>query len=197
MNRTDVLNALSAKLGARKYLEIGVRNPGDNFDRINVGMCTGVDPAVSAPRVIRATSDEFFARSADRFDLVFVDGLHTAEQSLRDVEHALRVLNKGGAIVMHDCSPRTLDAAQPEKPAGGRPWNGEVWRTYCAMRTRRDLRCICVDCDHGMGILRRGRTAAPLLSPPAIWADLDRDRVKVLNLVSPERFAEMLEAGEV
>jgi hypothetical protein len=197
VNRTNVLNLLATKLAAKRYLEIGVRNPADNFYKVNVEQRVGVDPNVSAEGVLRVTSDDYFRDVVGRFDLIFVDGDHGYEQSMRDVANALRHLTRGGAVVLHDCSPRSAAAAVPVKPPGGLPWNGEVWRTYCELRTRKDLCCFCVDCDHGMGVVRRGRTASPLLSPPETWSDLDRDRVRVLNLVSPEKFVAMLEEGEV
>ena len=35
MNRTDVINHVIAARGLTSYLEIGIRNPADNFNRID------------------------------------------------------------------------------------------------------------------------------------------------------------------
>jgi SAM-dependent methyltransferase len=39
------------------------------------------------------------------FDVVFVDGLHEANQAYRDVMHAWHALRPGGTILMHDVNP--------------------------------------------------------------------------------------------
>ncbi len=64
------------------------------------------------------TSDEFFANPPEiliekGIDLAFIDGLHTYEQSLRDVENCLKYLNPDGIIVMHDCLPSSEAEALP------------------------------------------------------------------------------------
>ena len=51
------------------------------------------------------TSDEFFELNNEKFDFVFVDGLEH-DQVRRDVENALRCLNPGGYIALHDMLPR-------------------------------------------------------------------------------------------
>ena len=56
------------------------------------------------------TSDEFFTNHRSHFDLVFIDGLHTHEQSLRDVANALCSLSgSDSVIVMNDCIPSTRE----------------------------------------------------------------------------------------
>ena len=95
--------------GLEGYVEIGIRS-GHTFLRIRAARKVGVDPSprVGAlkqlrwrfrnpanrdSRIYRLTPDEFFARPASLFengiDLAFVDGLHTYEPSLRDVEEWL------------------------------------------------------------------------------------------------------------
>ena len=56
----------------------------------------------------KITSDAFFAQNKERFDCIFIDGLHTLEQSLKDFYNAWEVLNKGGAVVFHDTNPPSL-----------------------------------------------------------------------------------------
>ena len=68
------------------------------------------------------TSDEFFAKASlpFRFDVVFIDGLHTYEQSRKDAENALGVIVEGGVIIMHDCNPPNAAAAQPAQGGAGK-----------------------------------------------------------------------------
>jgi predicted O-methyltransferase YrrM len=112
-SRTELLNHLVARHHYRRYLEIGVRNPRDNFWHIDALVKESVDPQARATH--RMTSDAFFLQHAaqvDRqtFDLIFVDGLHLADQVERDVENSLRALSEGSAIVLHDCNPVSENA---------------------------------------------------------------------------------------
>ena len=54
----------------------------------------------------------FLLKNKERFDCIFIDGLHTFEQSLKDFYNAWEVLNKGGAVVFHDTNPVTIKDTQ-------------------------------------------------------------------------------------
>src|SRR5688500_4514432 len=86
------LNYLIHKLRLKTYLEIGLGN-GGTFDGVKVSKKVGVDPHPWSPAVKDLqtvhlmTSDEYFSRNwchGTRFDLILLDGLHTAEQTYRD-----------------------------------------------------------------------------------------------------------------
>lgn len=173
--RTSVLNALASAYGYTRYLEIGTRQTKDNFAAVQCEYKTGVDPKGEAG-IDRVTSDVFFANrrpkrgriaNALKYDLIFIDGDHSYEQSRKDVENALDFLADGGAIVMHDCRPVSPESVSPVKPDSGRPWNGEVYRTFLELRGRDDLVTCCVDCDWGCGVVMRGRTDNPPVIPPS------------------------------
>jgi hypothetical protein len=152
MTRTDILNAIAKTIGAKRYVEIGVRNPGDNYDRIEVEHKTGVDPVPARGDILRMTSDQYFAAKPEPADLYFIDGLHTAVQVDTDLRNAL-ALSPRAVVVLHDCLPRSLEAMTPEKPANGRPWNGTVWRTWWYLGTVAPWTSYCVDADHGCGVI--------------------------------------------
>ena len=60
-NHTQLLNALIEKYNLKSYLEIGVQNPTNNFDKVNCKEKWGVDPDVFFnPAIICNTSDYFF-----------------------------------------------------------------------------------------------------------------------------------------
>jgi Methyltransferase domain len=196
-SRTDLLNFLVAVNGYRNYLEIGVRNPRRNFDRVRVPYKVGVDPAPEGPVTFRQSSDEFFARLSDSdrtadFDLILIDGLHLAEQVERDIANSLHHLAPNGTIVVHDCNPRSVDA-QTTDYDGVRVWNGTVWQAWLKLRaTRSDLAMFVVDVDYGCGLISRGRQERyPVVFTS--YGDLDygmleRDRQRILNLISPRDF---------
>lgn len=194
-SRTQLLNHLASTYGYRHYLEIGVRNPADNFAHVAVADKISVDPDPRAKAQEHMTSDAFFAEIAGprglAFDLVFIDGLHLAEQVSKDVDNALRCLRPGGTIVLHDCNPLS-EAAQIETYEVGKLWNGSVWKAWAELRgTRPDLSMCVVDIDHGCGVLRPGQQTCYTPWPPSeplAYEHLAADRKALLNLVSMREF---------
>ena len=165
---------------------------------------TGVDPFAAVPlskrllhpntllrgRLLQTPSDEFFSSLAsdERFDIIFVDGDHRFEQSLRDVEHALDHLADGGVVLVHDCDPPTPQAASPDpRDATGGPWCGEVWRTIVLLRaTRADLSVEVLEADFGVGVIHRLPSPTLELEPGSVagmtYEDLVADRVRLLGI---------------
>lgn len=233
MERTDIVQAFINGRHLGSYLEIGIRT-GHTFLRIRADRKIAVDPAprVGAmkllrwrfrnpdnrnSRILRLTSDEFFDHQTDLLpdsglDIAFIDGLHTYEQSLRDVENCLDRLNPGGVILMHDCSPPTAAAAIPAKSpdeareAVGDDWHGmwcgDVYKTILHLRSLRgDLRVCVLDCDRGIGIVQPGTPDGSLdLSAEEIrdlgFVDLDANRREWLDLKPPEALTELVQASD-
>lgn len=195
--RTDLINHLIASKGYRRYLEIGVRDPRQNFDKVRAQDKHSVDPDPQRPVTHKLPSDDFFAQraaSADRapYDMVFIDGLHIADQVERDIVNSLDALAPDGTIVVHDVNPMSREA-QIDVYTPGAHWNGSVWKAWAKLRaTRADLFMCVIDMDEGCGVIRRG--SQPLLSLPSLdYAAMDYDylaghRREVLNLVSRDQF---------
>jgi hypothetical protein len=135
------------------------------------------------------TSDQFFAQNAEKFDLVFIDGLHWSEQVIRDIMGSLVCLNNGGIIVLHDCNPQTAFAeAYPPVPGYIGDWNGDVWKAIVHFRQIPIVDTIVGDFDHGCGIIRLTPNTDPLPGPiPYPLLDfhlhLIHNRAKLLRLV--------------
>lgn len=179
VGRTGVINELVKTHGYKTYLEIGVRNPGSNFDKIQCAQKDGIDPKGQCNYVM--TSDEFFDKHKDkRYDLVFIDGLHRWWQVLRDVQNSLLCLNDGGAVVLHDCSPETAEYAKEDGE-----YCASVWKAWAILRmTRPDLEMRVYDTDHGVGVITRGRQELfPEVDVTKLTYDfLAANRSKLLNL---------------
>ena len=47
-------------------------------------------------------SDKFFASNNKKFDIIFIDGDHTYAGAKRDFDNAVKCLNQGGIILIHD-----------------------------------------------------------------------------------------------
>jgi len=50
----------------------------------------------------KMTSNEFFEKNDDKFDLIFVDGDHTASQVLKDLKNSWNILIDGGYLILDD-----------------------------------------------------------------------------------------------
>jgi hypothetical protein len=193
MTRTDILNLLAVKRSYRRYLEIGVSNPTLNFSQILISEKIGVDPSPGGTHLM--TSDEFFDQDdVGEFDLIFVDGLHHANQVIRDAENSLKHLSPGGAIVMHDCNPEA-EELQHLFPVVGN-WTGDVWKAFGHFRrTRSDLQMLTVDTDFGVGIIQRGEQELFPIEGDFDWQFLCQNRTKLLNLKSVEEFLQWVDQG--
>jgi hypothetical protein len=195
--RWDLLEALARRLGAMRYLEVGVQN-GDCFGKVRVAEKVGVDPVKGTAATINLTSDAYFAQlpKEERFDLVFVDGLHHRDQVHRDILNAWEHLTPGGAIVVHDCDPPN-EAAGSRAQCGG-IWCGDVWRGWMDARRslagRAYLGVVATDLGCGLVLpLGEGRVEVP---PPwsveetdrATWDFFAHRRAQWLNTIHPDAF---------
>ena len=169
--RTDVINTLINLTKAENYLEIGIRHPADNYDLIMCKNKYSVDPGFENPKnpaVYKFTSDDFFGLlknnqldlpSDFKFDIIFIDGLHLADQAYRDILNSLNHLDDNGFIVMHDCNPPDEYYAREDYTYSIGPcgsfWNGTTWKAFYKARHIPDLYSLCVDCDWGVGVLTR------------------------------------------
>jgi SAM-dependent methyltransferase len=195
--RYHLINHLVRRHRYGHYLEIGVRNPKNTFNRIRVANKEAVDPAPLAPIAHVMKSDDFFAKldassPSTRYDLIFIDGLHLAEQVERDVENALRYLNPGGTLVLHDCNPPNEEAQTEFFDGTAKVWTGTVWKAWVKLRaTRPDLEMCVVDIDLGCGVIRLGNQtccAAPTGFGQMPYDLLTKNRRELLNLVSVPQY---------
>jgi SAM-dependent methyltransferase len=166
-HRLDLITLAIQKTNAVDYLEIGC-DKNQIFNNIHVENKTGVDPARGGN--IRITSDEFFRNNRQKFDVVFVDGLHYYDQVARDVENSLKYLKKNGIIIIHDMLPKKeLHAEVPIPTPFRKPWLGDVWRLGFDLMARSDIVFKIVKIDSGCGILWRGKQLPKKLNAVNSW----------------------------
>jgi len=148
MERHEVINTFTRVIPSARYLEIGLWTA-QTFSRVDADFKVGVDPLfrfcrndVEGPRVqvFEASSDEFFSKhlTIEPYDVIFLDGLHTFDQTLRDFCNAVSVLAPRGVIIIDDVSPSNYieaiadPALVPRVREGlGKPgsaWQGDVYR---------------------------------------------------------------------
>lgn len=162
MNRISIINQLIQKNNYKSYLEIGVRFKRDCFDQILCDSKTSVDPSSVDLYDFNMQSNNFFQINTSKFDIIFIDGLHTAEQCYSDIINSLSTLNDTGTIVVHDTNPPTeLHALENQYKdiVAGNNWNGSVWKSIFKLRkTRNDLIIETYDVDWGVTLIRRGHS---------------------------------------
>lgn len=186
----DIINMLIEKCSYKSYLEIGISRS-DCYNLINCEQKTGVDPEPNAKATYCLTSDDFFKRNKDKYDIIFIDGLHHSGQFYKDTSNALKVLNKGGTIVCHDMNPQGFMAQYV--PRQVQCWNGDCWRGFVKLRTERaDLEMFVLQMDEGTAIIRKGKQKKLVLKCKVDYDNFVKNRVEWLNLKPVEYFLEWI-----
>ncbi len=191
MNRLDIINILINKANAKSYLEIGIDN-GMVFNNISINHKVGVDPNLLSKATVFCTSDEFFANNMDKFDIVFIDGLHHADQVEKDINNALNILNPNGFIICHDMLPHNEKIQRV--PRRTREWTGDCWKAWVKIRSyRNDLSMFVVDTDYGCGIIKFGQQELIELPNPAHFGyhDFVIHKHAWMNIINTESFKKL------
>ena len=155
--RWDMIEYLIKKNNYKKYLEIGC-DQNQLFSRINIQNKVGVDPASGGN--VRETSDNFFEKNNDMFDIIFIDGLHIYEQVKKDILNSIKYLNDEGVILIHDCLPDSM--AKQAVPRYKMQWNGDVWKAIVDLRRNTELEIFTCEIDQGIGIIKKNKNTSIL-----------------------------------
>ena len=138
---------------ATSYLEVGVEY-GYTLEAVAVLHRVAVDPQPrfslrdlpSGVSVFATTSDEFFGSldPGDSFDLIFLDGLHTYQQTYRDLINSLRHASPRSVILIDDVVPgdevsaiadaEEAKAERARRGLAGIAWQGDVFRLIPVLR---------------------------------------------------------------
>jgi len=146
--RTEIVNEIIALKKYKSYLEIGTFKD-DLFSKVKCDSKTGVDPVSGGN--IKKTSDDFFYNNNQKFDLIFIDGLHHYKQVKKDINNSLFALNDNGIILMHDCMPR--DYYYQAVPRCQYNWNGDTWKAFIELRNAVNYDTYCCYADQGIGVI--------------------------------------------
>ena len=213
MEHCDIINYLIEKYNYQSYLEIGLGG-GQNFLRVKCRNKECVDPynnfrdgdkneainkwVIDNILTYRMTSDEFFETEGKdkKYDIIFIDGLHTEEQVDRDIINSLKHLNEGGKIVLHDCIPNSERAQLPFEERQEGDWNGTTWKSIPKL-TLMGVDFVVVATDFGCGIVNYFPHPETLQVPPP--ADYSYQQVFssmyitniMLRIISPEAFKQI------
>ncbi|NES76927.1 MULTISPECIES: class I SAM-dependent methyltransferase [unclassified Okeania] len=172
--RSDRLNKLATINQSSNYLEIGVAK-GVTFNAINIKNKVAVDPkfqfktkeyATENIVFLEVTSDEFFknhAKGFESFDLIYIDGLHTFEQTFRDFCASVSLAHAKTIWLIDDTCPGSYAQAQPslqncvklkrisqEKPGA---WMGDVFKVVAAIHDFFPQFSFATFPDHGQTVV--------------------------------------------
>ena len=191
MTRFDLINWFIKTFNYQSYLEIGLYRSSRCFDHVGCNRKWWIDPMPKAiPRDAGTvtTSDAYFAMpNIPVYDLVFIDGLHEADQVVRDVNNALHICG-AHTVIIHDCwAPQKERSVYPDAIRSG-PWYGTVWQAWCWLRENPDLymRMFIEDNQCGMGIIQHGKQN-PIDIHITEWEQFNAERKEIALPIMTEK----------
>ena len=188
--RWDLIKYLINKYNYIDYLEIGC-DQDQLFSKIDIQNKVGVDPVSGGN--LRKTSDEFFKANNKKFDLVFIDGLHTYEQVKKDIINSLDCLKENGVVLVHDCMPDCM--SKQAVPRYRMTWNGDVWKAIVDLRHNSNLNIYTCEIDQGIGIIKKEKNTSILKIDKKIkdlkFKDYYENYNKYLRVININEFKKM------
>ena len=195
IKRYDIINYLIDKYKLINYLEIGVFQ-GENIRKIKAIHKDGVDPGAEGYVVPEVNypmiSDDFFklikGHDDIKYDIIFIDGLHHADQVEKDIQNSLNHLTHNGFIVMHDCNPVSYEAQLI--PRETIAWNGDTWKAFVDFKYNHPLyKCCVIDTDFGVGVIQNNSKERNSLNLNIwSWDKFNNHRKELLNLITWDEF---------
>jgi hypothetical protein len=192
VHRKEIINTIIKIKNFKNYLEIGC-DQNELFSQVLIQNKIGVDPYNGGTH--RMTSNIFFDQNNRMFDLIFIDGLHTYEQSLKDIQNSLTFLKENGFILVHDCFPRTyFDQAVPRAQ---RKWNGDVWKAILEIRTLEYVDTYVGAFDNGIGLILKRKNRNKLQLDSKVFKRIKYQEYyenykRYLNLVNKDEFFKII-----
>ena len=183
MTKEEIINQLIEDNGYTAYLEIGYGD-GYCFNQIECESKVAVDPNINGtPGVMCLSSDELFAGEMWPVDIVFIDGLHHAEQVRKDINNACKHLSETGAIILHDTYPHSEE--MQEVPRKVKNWTGDCWRAAVGFIAKYPNVVVRTHkCDYGLTIIfPAGMKPRAKYESDMSYQEFDKKRDILLNVV--------------
>ena len=191
------INALlEAMQGPARYLEVGVET-GFTFFEVSAAAKTAVDPTFMfdleeakqvepTSQFFPTTSDDYFRNhwNSQMFDLIFLDGLHTWEQTYRDFCNALLLTHERSIILLDDifpsdvfsCNRDQVEAVMMRQFMTSDPsnaWHGDTYKVIPMIQAFHPLLSYCTIITDGNPqalVWRSPRPSIASLIPPSMGA---------------------------
>lgn len=153
----EIINRIIEETGSKSFLEIGYGN-GHNFDKIKCDIKLATDPTLKGSvfddkkqeYLYNKESDDFWdEKELDDIDVIFIDGLHHADQVRKDIINAMKCNPK--AIILHDTMPHSK--AMQEVPRTTKEWTGDCWKAAVGFhQSYPDVRFETYRSDYGLSV---------------------------------------------
>ncbi len=204
MTRYEIINFIIEKNNYKSYLEIGYQD-GICYSNIKIDDKNAVDPfpRKKEDTLFIMTSDDFFKLNKKKYDIIFIDGLHTYEQVKKDFENSLKNLNKDGTIVLHDMNPcdvlfngRVITGEERSISFNeGGQWNGDCFKLVIDIYNGLyDYEYFTVDSDQGCLILNKNKKRRVIIRDISKdYKTLKENRKEILNLITVSDFKNITE----
>lgn len=153
--------------------------------------CIGVDPDRNSQADCIMTSDRFFEINKKKFDIVFIDGLHHADQVERDFNNSVINLNEGGLIVLHDTAPEREDLTHVPRDKKGR-WLGDVYKFICYLNEVAQIDFRTLDFDNGCTIAWIDQEAKGFEVPEITWDYYLQNKSSLLRIIDFPQLEDIL-----
>ena len=171
LKKYEIVHALAKKYNYHSYLEICTPTTGNYFHKIDRSKfkkslrlmynCPAefddglpIDYRHSGFDISSITKT--IRENKPSIDVCLVDGWHTYDNSIRDLKYAYDLLTDGGALVVHDCLPPSLELASENYKPGA--WSGVSYKAYVDFLLENKLSdYFTVDTDYGCGIIYKKR----------------------------------------
>ena len=188
--RWDLIEYLIKKYNYTNYLEIGCDRD-QLFSKVKIQNKIGVDPFNGGN--VRKTSDKFFLENNEKFDIVFIDGLHIYSQVKKDILNSIQCLKPNGIVLVHDCMPDSV--GKQAVPRYKMQWNGDVWKAIVDLRQKNNLEIYTCEIDQGIGIITNKKNSSVLKLDVPInkikFKDYYYNYKKYMRVISINEFKEI------
>ena len=188
--RWDLIEYLIKKYNYTNYLEIGC-DKDQLFSKVKIQNKIGVDPFNGGN--VRKTSDKFFLENNEKFDIVFIDGLHIYSQVKKDILNSVQCLKPNGIVLVHDCMPDSV--GKQAVPRYKMQWNGDVWKAIVDLRQKNNLEIYTCEIDQGIGIITNKKNSSVLKLDVPInkikFKDYYYNYKKYMRVISINEFKEI------
>jgi len=183
----NIINFFIKKFNYNSYLELGVKDPRNNFNEINCEFKEGVDIDLNANATYTMSTNEFFNTVGKNktWDIIFIDADHKKEQVLLDFKNSLYRLNKGGTIIMDDVNPTDSKLLVPK-------FCNNAWEAFAEISKRKDLITHVVKGTYA-GFVRRGKQKGHSINIVSSYNFLNENRKVLLNPISFTELQTMFE----
>jgi len=183
-NKAEIINRIIQEVGGENYAEIGYGD-GANFKQIKSHYKASCDPNYKGNdhACHKGDSDSFFeANKETQIDVIFIDGLHHADQVRKDIINALKCNAK--AIILHDTIPPT--EAHQIVPRKQTSWTGDCWRAVVGFKqSYPDVKLETYRSDYGLTVIfpEGKKVKKHFENKEMTYDEFKENEVKLLNII--------------